>query len=83
MATGVTPRLGSVASGGQSYRLTQGPQWTLATDRIEHLLMLEGDEDGDIFLEGDMQAAALLELRLEGDAAIVGGSATNRVGALT
>jgi hypothetical protein len=62
-------------------RVAANPARTVPTARVGFLLVLEGDESGSIILEGDAQDDDYAQnaLRLEGDMATIGGTATKRV----
>ena len=73
----ITPRVGGSPSGGISSRVSEAPVGG-QTSRIHHLLLLEGDEEGYLLLEGDMQSGDDA-LELEGDETAIGGTQTKRV----
>jgi hypothetical protein len=61
--------------------VSASPVWTFHQQRISFLLALEGDAAGGVLLlEGDAVGDILTDaLRLEGDAAVIGGSVTKRI----
>jgi ABC-type polar amino acid transport system ATPase subunit len=76
-ALDVTKRITAAAAGGSTKRVSGTPGGG-ATSFIHHLLLLEGDEDGYLLLEGDMQSGNDA-LKLEGDAATIGSTVTKRI----
>ena len=60
-------------------RTSEHPTWSNLTSRISFLLALEGDESGNLVLEGDAQDIGRDALKLEGDATSIGGTITKRV----
>jgi hypothetical protein len=60
-------------------RILEYPTGTNLTNRIHHLLQLEGDESGYLLLEGDAAELESDALRLEGDVVVIGGTVTKRV----
>lgn len=79
MATTTTKRVAPGAAGSISRRVSAHPLGTSQTSRLSFLLALEGDVAGGVLLlEGDVQTGTD-GLRLEGDVAVVGGTATKRI----
>jgi hypothetical protein len=79
MTTTITPRVPSGTASSNTQRVTGTPV-SSPTLRISALLLLEGDESGNLLLEGDAQSGGD-RLELEGDesAFAIGGTITKRV----
>jgi hypothetical protein len=78
----ITKRISGAPSGGSTKRVTESAAGTERTERVPHLLLLEGDMQVSghdcLLLEGDMQSGTDA-LKLEGDATAVGGTVTKRI----
>jgi hypothetical protein len=79
MPTTVTKRISGAASGGKTVRVSEAPTGAFNTSRISFLLALEGDQEGVLLLEGDMQDIGTDALKLEGDVTAIGATITKRV----